>query len=164
MKRLCIDFMKRLGYRGIVDIDLRYDNRDSEYKILDVNPRIGSTFRLFLNCDGLDVVRAMYLDLTGQQVTCAPLWAWRKWIAEDLDLATSWRYFLDGRLTLSHWFKSLPGIDEYSFFASDDPLPAAFMLHADVLELARRWRRRRDSAKPFESRVPASGDKKHAYL
>src|SRR5205823_874243 len=41
-------FMKQLGYRGILDIGYRYDARDGQYKVLDINPRIGATFRLFI--------------------------------------------------------------------------------------------------------------------
>ena len=61
-------WMKALGYSGMLDLDYRYDARDGQYKILDVNPRIGSTFRLFVGRHGLDVARAHYLDMTGQPV------------------------------------------------------------------------------------------------
>src|SRR5262249_38042583 len=33
--------LARLGYRGILDLDLRWDARDDQYKLLDFNPRIG---------------------------------------------------------------------------------------------------------------------------
>src|SRR5216683_4807846 len=61
-------FMKSIGYRGILDIGYRYDARDGTFKVLDVNPRIGATFRLFVDANGMDVVRALYLDLTEQPV------------------------------------------------------------------------------------------------
>src|SRR5208283_6120920 len=61
-------FTKEISYRGILDIEYRYDARDKQYKVLDINRRIGSTFRLFVSQDGLDVARAAYLDLTGQPV------------------------------------------------------------------------------------------------
>jgi len=44
-------FMKAIGYKGILDIGYRYDARDGKYKLLDVNPRIGATFRLFVAKD-----------------------------------------------------------------------------------------------------------------
>ena len=43
------NFMKSIGYKGILDIGYRYDRRDGKYKVLDINPRIGSTFRHFLS-------------------------------------------------------------------------------------------------------------------
>ncbi|MDP2736014.1 MAG: hypothetical protein Q8P12_07465 [bacterium] len=61
-------FAKAIGYRGVLDIGFRFDHRDGLHKLLDVNPRIGSLFRLFTSDNGMDVVRALYLDLTVQPV------------------------------------------------------------------------------------------------
>lgn len=82
--------MQAVSYRGPLDIGLRFDARDGQYKVLDVNPRIGSTFRLFVADNGLDVARALYLDLTGQSVPSAQVSPGRKWIVETNDLASSW--------------------------------------------------------------------------
>lgn len=57
-----------LGYHGVLDLDFRYDQDSDAYHLLDFNPRPGAQFRLFADADGLDVVRATYLDLTGQPV------------------------------------------------------------------------------------------------
>src|SRR5262249_21875357 len=81
-------FMKAVGYRGILDIGYRYDARDGRYKVLDVNPRLGATFRLFVGDDGTDVVRALYRDLTGQPIPSSRACEGRKWVVEDLDLAS----------------------------------------------------------------------------
>jgi D-aspartate ligase len=131
-------FMKALGYRGILDIGYRYDARDGLYKVLDVNPRIGATFRLFVGANGIDVSRAMYLDLTGQQVVHSPAKEGRKWIVEDLDLASSYRNYREGGLKISEWFKSLRGIDEAAFFSLRDPLPLLFMFINGAKELLSR--------------------------
>ena len=64
----------RLSYRGIMDLDLRYDSRDGQYKLLDFNPRLGAQFRLFRTTAEMDVVRAVYLDLTGQTVPTRRRW------------------------------------------------------------------------------------------
>ena len=71
-----------LGYRGILDIGYRFDHRDGQYKLLDVNPRIGGTFRLFVGADGMDVLRALYLDLTGQDVPTSAAQEGRRWLVE----------------------------------------------------------------------------------
>jgi D-aspartate ligase len=115
--------MKRVGYRGIVDIGYRYDERDGQYKILDINPRIGQTFRLFVGSNGIDCSRAQYLDLTNQKVPKTVFNEGRKWIVEDKDLISSIRYIHDGKLSLMNWFKSFSGIKEFAWFAIDDPLP-----------------------------------------
>ncbi|MER7341606.1 ATP-grasp domain-containing protein, partial [Streptomyces sp. NPDC000075] len=58
---------ERLGYQGILDLDFRRDEHGT-FRLVDFNPRPGAQFRLFADDAGLDVVQAMYLDLTGQRV------------------------------------------------------------------------------------------------
>ncbi len=53
-----------LGYRGVFDLDFRRCGRTGRYHLLDFNPRPGAQFRLFTDTAGLDVVRALHLDLT----------------------------------------------------------------------------------------------------
>jgi D-aspartate ligase len=120
-------FMKAIGYRGIVDMGYRYDARDGQYKLLDVNPRIGATFRLFVGMNGIDVARALYLDLTGQRVEMASAREGRKWLVESYDTISSLRYLRDRRLTLTEWLRSFRGVNEGAWFALDDPLPFAVM-------------------------------------
>jgi predicted ATP-grasp superfamily ATP-dependent carboligase len=117
-------FMKTLGYRGILDIGYRYDARDGEYKLLDVNPRVGATFRLFVDpVSQVDVVRALYLDLTGQPVPSARQRDGRKWLVEPWDTKSSLRYRRDGRLTGRQWLRSFRGVEEAAWFARDDLRP-----------------------------------------
>jgi D-aspartate ligase len=115
--------MKAVGYRGILDIGHRYDARNGQYKILDVNPRIGATFRLFVATNGMDVARALYLDLTGQAVPPSTFTEGRKWFVEDKDLTSSVHYHRDGKLTLWQWLRSFRGVEEAAYFAWDDLPP-----------------------------------------
>lgn len=123
-------FMRAIGYRGVVDMGYRFDERDQQYKIYDVNPRIGATFRLFVDDEGMDVARALYLDMTGQPVEPGRMHHGRKWIVEDSDLVSSFRYGWDGRLRIRKWLHSLRGIEEGALFAFDDLVPVgARMVH-----------------------------------
>jgi predicted ATP-grasp superfamily ATP-dependent carboligase len=67
-----VEFLRKIGYCGIVDMDWRLDRRDGRYRLLDCNPRVGAQFRLFESTAGIDVVRAQHLDLTGREVPQAP--------------------------------------------------------------------------------------------
>jgi len=118
-----VRLMAAVGYRGILDIGYRFDQRDGQYKLLDVNPRIGGTFRLFVGENGLDVLRSMYLDLTGQEVPRTTLAEGRRWIVEPWDLASSLTYWRRGDITLGEWVRSLRHVREDAWFAADDPLP-----------------------------------------
>jgi D-aspartate ligase len=116
-------FMHGIGYRGILDIGYRFDERDGQYKLLDVNPRIGGTFRLFVGADGMDVLRAMHLDLTDRDVPPTGLPNGRRWIVEPLDLTSSIVYRRRGDIRLGPWLRSFHGVREAAWFALDDPLP-----------------------------------------
>jgi D-aspartate ligase len=130
--------MKAVGYRGILDMGYRYDARDAHYKLLDVNPRIGETFRLFVGANGVDVLGALYRDLTGQPVpeTASP--ANRKWIAEPFDLVSAAQLWREGELRPRDWLRSLRGLDEAAWFAKDDLRPFSAMVARSALELVRR--------------------------
>lgn len=119
--------MRAVAYRGPLDVGYRFDARDGRYKLLDVNPRIGATFRLFVSENELDVVRTLYLDLTGQTIPTARVCGGRKWIVESNDLLSSWSYFREGQLTPGAWLRSLRGVQEGVWLDSDDLAPLAML-------------------------------------
>ena len=135
VKEKTVEFLRAFGYRGIVDLGYRYDHRDGSYKILDINPRIGATFRMFVDNKGMDVARALYLDLTGQPVATGALRNGRRWIVEDFDFVSCVRYRLEGKLGLKSWLASLRGVEEAAYFAPDDLLPLLPMLFNDLHKL-----------------------------
>ena len=117
----------RLGYRGIADLDLRLDDRDGQYKLLDFNPRLGAQFRLFTGPDGLDVVRAAYLDLTGQPVTGAAPESGRSFMVESYDPLAAISYWRRGEISLRSWLAGARRVDETAWFARDDLRPFELM-------------------------------------
>jgi D-aspartate ligase len=132
-----ISFMRDVGYRGILDIGYKYDSRTGEYKLLDVNPRLGMTFRLFVDTFGMDVARAMYRDLTGQPFAPGELRDGRRWLSEAFDVMSSLTYYRDGKLTPGQWLRSFRGVEEAAWFARDDLAPFV-MIAADSLAFAAR--------------------------
>ncbi len=120
-------FMKAVGYRGVLDVDYRLDSRDGQYKLLDVNPRIGSSFRLFVTIEGMDVLRALYLDLTGRPVPCAVPQEGRRWLVEPQDLRSSVIELGRKDLTIGSWLRSLRHIDEIAWWSREDPRPCVAM-------------------------------------
>jgi D-aspartate ligase len=127
VERLVVDFMKALGYRGALDLGFRYDSRDGQYKLLDVNPRIGATFRLFVDDNDLDVARALHLDLTGRPVMPGTYREGRKWVDEYADLTSSYQYMREGDLRIRDWVRSFQGVEEGQLLARDDLAPLAQM-------------------------------------
>lgn len=119
--------LSSLGYTGIVDLGFRYDARDGVYKLLDVNPRIGGTFRLFTGQRGLDVVRSLYLDMTRQPVPEDTARDGRRWQDEPHDLLAQGIYRRRGESSWPAYLASLRGVDERAWYAADDLRPFALM-------------------------------------
>ncbi|HKN96536.1 MAG TPA: carboxylate--amine ligase, partial [Pseudonocardiaceae bacterium] len=140
------ELLAAVDYRGIVDIDVRLDHRDGRYHVLDLNPRLGAQFRLFRDTEGIDVVLAQYLDLTGQDVPTGEQVAGRGFVVENYDPVAAFRYWRGGELGLTSWLDSLRGRPETAWFAGDDPFPFALMC------LRTAWR---VASRPFAGRKPA---------
>ncbi|MEU0853040.1 ATP-grasp domain-containing protein [Streptomyces flaveolus] len=98
-----------LGYRGIFDLDFRRCGTTGRYHLLDFNPRPGAQFRLFADSAGLDVVRALHLDLTGRPLPDGAPLAGRAFVVENYAPLTALRPAPDGR--------------ELAWYARDDPAP-----------------------------------------
>ena len=120
-------FLRAVNYRGILDLDLRWDPRRECYRLLDFNPRVGAQFRLFQDAAGIDVVRAAYLDLTGQPVTATVSVPSRRLLVENYDPFAALGYARRHELSLRAWLASLRGVSETAWFARDDLAPFAVM-------------------------------------
>ncbi len=121
------------GYHGILDLDFRRD-ADGTYRLLDANPRPGAQFRLFTGADGLDVVRALHLDLTGRGVRPSPARPGRVFLAENYAALSVLSGLVSprGRSTRPVPGSRIPrgrGV-ETAWFAGDDPAPFAAMARA----------------------------------
>lgn len=116
---------RHTGYRGILDLDFRRDG-DGTCRLLDANPRPGAQFRLFTGADGLDVVRALHLDLTGRPVPPSPGRPGRVFVAENYALLSA---VASARPGGGLRLRARRGV-ETAWFAGDDPAPFAAMAGA----------------------------------
>ena len=116
------------SYQGIVDLDVLHDARTGRYLLVDVNPRVGATFRLFVGADGTDVVRALYADLTDQPLPPSGTQPGRRWVTELHDTYAALLYRRAGTLTTARWIRSYRRVDERAWWAADDPVPFAAMV------------------------------------
>jgi D-aspartate ligase len=121
LSSLTREFCSKIGFRGICDLDWRFDSGSGQYKLLDFNPRLGAQFRLFERGDGVDVIRAMHLDLTGREIPPGGQIDGRRYVVENLDVPAAIAYGWSGEreappLPCSH--------RELAWWAADDPMPA----------------------------------------
>jgi D-aspartate ligase len=167
LAELAARFCQQVGFRGIGDLDWRLDLRDGQYKLVDFNPRVGAQFRLFETEAGLDVVRAMHLDLTGRDVPASPPVEGRKMIVENIDLLARLAYARSGSAAAADpapaAHQAPPGAVaarsapprppvtscppvELGWLAADDPVPFLAMLvrlAGPALSYLTRWWRAR---------------------
>ena len=119
--------LARLGYRGLLDLDIRLDARDGRYHLLDFNPRLGAQFRVFRDVAGTDVALAAYLDLTGQPIPLAAQVDGRSFLVENYDPISALGRWRAGELDVRSWLASVRGADECAWFARDDLRPFGLM-------------------------------------
>jgi D-aspartate ligase len=118
-----VDLLQAIGYRGILDLDYRLDKRDGQYKLLDFNPRIGAQFRLFEDDSDIDVARALYLDLTGQEVPCGRQVDDRTFVVDLKDAVARLSYRKHEGHEIRARLASLGHARERAWFARDDVRP-----------------------------------------
>jgi predicted ATP-grasp superfamily ATP-dependent carboligase len=122
LRERAVAFCRAVGYRGIASMDWRLDRRDGAYKLLDFNVRVGGRFRTFETERGVDVVRALHLDLTGREVPLGREVPARRFVVGNLALAAALMYRRDGAAPL-RLPRRPPGGVERAWFAYDDPIP-----------------------------------------
>ncbi|MGA5440494.1 ATP-grasp domain-containing protein [Streptomyces griseoincarnatus] len=83
VRALAERLVRELGYRGVFDLDFRYCSTTGLYHLLDFNPRPGAQFRLFSDTAGLDVLRALHMDLTGRPLLEGAPQEGRRFVVEN---------------------------------------------------------------------------------
>jgi D-aspartate ligase len=152
-----VRMLAALSYRGIVDLDLRLDARDDQFKLLDFNPRIGAQFRLFRDYSGVDVAIAQYMDLTGQPVPESDQVSGRTFLVENYDPIAAFSYWRSAELQPKAWVASLRAVDETAWLATDDLRPFGLMCLRMVWRMASRPLSRRHPTQSSRDPVYRSG-------
>lgn len=83
---LAADFCAKVAFRGVFDIDWRLDRRTGRYYLLDFNPRVGAQFRMFEDTAGVDVVRALHLDMSGRPIPAGSQIDGQRYVVEAWDI------------------------------------------------------------------------------
>jgi len=134
LAELTASFCAKVGYRGIFDLDWRRDLRTGQYNLLDFNPRVGAQFRMFEDDAGIDVVRAMHLDLSGRAIPSGNMIEGERFIVEPWDLAS----LIANRRRPIPWAGGF-GRPRAAWLAGDDRLPVlATVLHQVGLSIKAR--------------------------
>lgn len=114
--------LNQMRLSGMVEVEFKYDQRDNQYKLLDVNARPWGWHTLTIAC-GLDFPFLQYCDLLGESLPLAtPRYGYR-WIRLLTDLPAGLHEMKAGITTPVAYLRSLVGKTTFSVLDWRDPLP-----------------------------------------
>ena len=120
---LGLQYCLGVGFRGVAMVEFKKDDRDGEFKLIELNPRLWSHTNLAIDC-GADLPLMQYADLTDQFPS--PRMNSRigvRWLHPIRDIGSFLSSSRGGRLSPWLWFKSWRGVTSHASFAWDDIRP-----------------------------------------
>jgi predicted ATP-grasp superfamily ATP-dependent carboligase len=122
LEELSLRFLSAIDYYGLVEMEYKLDQRDGQYKLLDVNGRTWGYHSLGRSA-GVDFPHMLFADLMGDPVLPKRGRAGVKWIRLLTDVPTAALEILRGRQGLWAYMRSMNNIDVESVFNRNDILP-----------------------------------------
>ena len=129
-----IQILKTFGYHGVSEVEFIYDERDNEYKLLDINTRVWKWIGLPIAA-GVDLPWLAYSDAVGRPVSSGQprdgvIWTYAKdyMALRQAGLGKGTAHYLPE----ASWAELIAGQAEHIVDAvidPADPMPAARMLH-----------------------------------
>jgi predicted ATP-grasp superfamily ATP-dependent carboligase len=118
-----LKFFQGIGFRGLGNIEFKYDTRDGLYKVIESNPRFTAAHELLVRC-GMDISQLIYCYLAGLPLPKIEIYR------ENVTLIFPQRDFYAflelrkaGELTTGQWLKSVLRPHALPHFSWKDPLP-----------------------------------------
>lgn len=122
-KNIVNQFIRTIGYYGLMSAEFKKDERDGVLKFLEINARAWWHFWLSGRC-GADIIFSSYLDAIGEKTEYAQGYETGiKSICFISDLMAAANMFLNGNLSLQEWVSSLLGTRQFAFFERNDLSP-----------------------------------------
>lgn len=116
--------IKSLNYTGVCEVEYLYDNRDSKYKLIEINPRTWLWVGLAKEC-GVNYALMIYNYLQGNPIDFPNSYEIeRKWINNVTDFVYSIKSLLKGHISLSEYFAQKKGKKTYAIYKKKDIKPS----------------------------------------
>jgi predicted ATP-grasp superfamily ATP-dependent carboligase len=135
--RAAVEYLDRLlahlSYRGVFEAEFKYDERDGQFKLLEVNARPWFFIGFAADC-GVDLCEMAYWDALSVEVEPVRAYA----VGRHCVVGSGcWQLFRQGRLTAWAWLRSRVGARQL-LFSWDDPFPGFARLFQHVWIVAAR--------------------------
>lgn len=115
-------FLRAIDYYGLVELEYKFDSRDGQYHLLDVNGRTWGYHTIGCRA-GIDFSYLLFLDQLNKPVESSRGRAGVRWIRLLTDLPVGFLSILQGSLSVREYLRSLREFDEEAVFSRDDPMP-----------------------------------------
>jgi predicted ATP-grasp superfamily ATP-dependent carboligase len=137
VKAAATALLTAVAFEGLVEVEFKFDVRDQQYKVLDVNPRAWSWLALAESA-GADLALMMSCVAAGLAVTTVAILPGRAWIHVARDLVAATHLMIRGHIGVADYVRSLRQKLVFASFAWDDPLPGIVELPLTVWRVATR--------------------------
>ena len=141
-----------LRYTGLMEAEFKYDRRDGQNKLLDLNPRVWGWHTL-TRAGGVDFPYFMWRLAQHLPVPEIHVLAGYRWVRMTTDLPAAIREIRDGKLSVGSYLRSLRSPLEHAVLAADDPMP--FLLEVPMLSISRLAERLREGRSVTQESVAA---------
>jgi predicted ATP-grasp superfamily ATP-dependent carboligase len=120
-------FLKAIEFYGLVELEYKHDQRDGEWKLLDVNARTWGYHTLGAAA-GVDFPYLLYRDQLGLSVPRLSARPGVRWIRVVTDMPNAVRDMAAGDVKVRDYLRTLRGVDTEAVFSWRDPLPGLYEL------------------------------------
>jgi D-aspartate ligase len=117
-------FLKAIDYYGLAEIEFKFDTRENQYKLHDVNLRTWGYHSVGYRA-GVDFPYLVFQDQLGGEGEPRRAVAGVKWLRSVTDFPASFLDITQGRLGIGEYFSSFSGPLTEAVMDWRDPLPAA---------------------------------------
>lgn len=121
--------LRHINYTGLAEVEFKYDMRDRQYKLLEINPRLWKWHSI---AEGLDINLPLlqFRLANGASVDGLGILPYQecKWTDRLSDWYVSTGEILKGRMGFGEWLRSYKGLCVDSVFSWSDPVPGMLLL------------------------------------
>ncbi len=124
VETLAKEFLKKINYTGVSEVEFMYDERVNDYKLIEINPRTWK-WHSMANIVNINLLEMLIKDIQGQAIekkrnTTENL----GWVEQLTDIFVMFTEVMKGEMTFKNYIKSLRIQKEYAAFDWKDPMPA----------------------------------------
>jgi D-aspartate ligase len=123
LERLSERFLRAINYYGLVEMEYKFDARDGEYKLLDVNARTWGYHSLGFGA-GVDFPYLLFCDQLNRPAEPQRGKPGVSWLRFATDFPTAISQIFSGRLGWKEYLRSVQSANVGAVLSREDPLPA----------------------------------------